>query len=48
MNIDLTLLSFAMVELDTADVELDNADPLITTQMRAIEHWWDGIGQWCA
>ena len=48
MIINLTLLSFAMVELDSVDVERDNADKLITTQMRVIEHWWDGIGTWKA
>ena len=48
MIINLTLLSFALVELDLADVERDNAEKLITTQMRVIEHWWDGIGTWQA
>ena len=28
--------------------ELNNTENLIMTQMRLIEHWWDGIGQWKA
>ena len=41
MIINLTLLSIAMDELD------DTNKPCLT-QMRVIEHWWDGIGKWKA
>ena len=41
MIINLTLLSIAMDELN------DTNKPCLT-QMRAIEHWWDGIGKWKA
>ena len=41
MIINLTLLSIAMDELN------DTNKPCLT-QMRVIEHWWDGIGKWKA
>ena len=41
MIINLTLLSIAMDELN------DTNKPC-STQMRVIEHWWDGIGNWKA
>ena len=41
MVINLTLLSIAMDELN------DTNKPCLT-QMRVIEHWWDGIGKWTA
>ena len=41
MIINLTLLSIAMDELN------DKNKPCLT-QMRVIEHWWDGIGKWKA
>ena len=39
MIINITLLSIAMDELN------DKNKPCLT-QMRVIEHWWDGIGNW--
>ena len=39
--INLTLLSIAMDEMN------DTEKPCLT-QMRVIEHWWDGIGKWKA
>ena len=39
MIINLTLLSIAMDELN------DTNKPCLS-QMRVIEHWWDGIGKW--
>ena len=41
MIINLTLLSIAMDELN------DTNQPCLT-QLRVIEHWWDGIGEWKA
>ena len=41
MIINLTLLSIAMDELN------DTNKPCLS-QMRVIEHWWDGIGKWKA
>ena len=41
MIINLTLLPIAMDELN------DTNKPCLT-QMRVIEHWWDGIGNWKA
>ena len=41
MIINITLLSIAMDELN------DTNKPCLT-QMRVIEHWWDGIGKWKA
>ena len=41
MIINITLLSIAMDELN------DTNKPCLT-QMRVIEHWWDGIGNWKA
>ena len=41
MVINITLLSIAMDELN------DTNKPCLT-QMRVIEHWWDGIGKWKA
>ena len=41
MIINLTLLSIAMDELN------DTNKPC-SSQMRVIEHWWDGIGKWKA
>ena len=41
MIINITLLSIAMDELN-------DANKLCLTQMRVIEHWWDGIGKWKA
>ena len=41
MIINPTLLSIAMDELN------DTNKPCLT-QMRVIEHWWDGIGKWKA
>ena len=41
MIIILTLLSIAMDELN------DTNKPCLT-QMRVIERWWDGIGNWKA
>ena len=41
MIINKTLLSIAMDELN------DTNQPCLT-QMRVIEHWWDGIGKWKA
>ena len=41
MIINLTHLSIAMDELN------DTNKPCLT-QMRVIEHWWDGIGKWKA
>ena len=41
MIINLALLSIAMAELN------DTNKPC-STQMRVIEHWWDGIGNWKA
>ena len=41
MIINLTLLSIAMGELN------DTNKPCLS-QMRVIEHWWDGIGKWKA
>ena len=41
MIINLTLLSIAMDELN------DTNKPCLT-QMRVIEHWWDGIRKWKA
>ena len=41
MIINLTLLSITMDELN------DTNKPCLT-QIRVIEHWWDGIGQWNA
>ena len=41
MIINITLLSIAMDELN------DTNKPCLT-QMRVIEHWWDGIGKWTA
>ena len=41
MIINITILSIAMDELN------DTNKPCLT-QMRVIEHWWDGIGKWKA
>ena len=41
MIVNLALLSIAMDELN------DKNKPCLT-QMRVIEHWWDGIGKWKA
>ena len=41
MIINLTLLSIAMDELN-------DTNKLCLSQMRVIEHWWDGIGKWKA
>jgi len=41
MIINLTLLSIAMGEMN------DTNKPCLT-QIRVIEHWWDGIGNWTA
>jgi len=41
MIINITLLSLAMDELN-------NTNKPCLTQMRVIEHWWDGIGNWKA
>ena len=41
MIVNITLLSIAMDELN------DTNKPGLT-QMRVIEHWWDGIGNWKA
>ena len=41
MIINITLLSIAMDELN-------DTNKLCLTQMRVIEHWWDGIGKWKA
>ena len=39
MIINLTFLSIAMDEMNDANT------PCLT-QIRVIEHWWDGIGNW--
>ena len=39
MSVNHTILSIAMDELN---------DKSCLTQMRVIEHWWDGIGNWKA
>ena len=41
MAINQTLLALAIDELI-----LDDTDKPITSQIRIIEHWWDGIGKW--
>ena len=41
MSVNMTLLSIAMDELN------DTNNPCLS-QMRVIEHWWDGIGEWKA
>ena len=41
MAINQTLLALAMDELN-------GTNKPITSQVRIIEHWWDGIGQWKA
>ena len=41
MIINITLLSIAMDELN-------DTNKSCPTQMRVIEHWWDGIGEWKA
>jgi hypothetical protein len=43
MAINQTLLALAIDELI-----LDDTDKPITSQVRIIEHWWDGIGKWKA
>ena len=42
MSVNMTLLSIAMDELNDTD------NPCLSSQMRVIEHWWDGIGEWKA
>ena len=42
MALNLALLTASIAELN------DDANNLITTQIRVIEHWWDGIGTWMA
>ena len=41
MAINQTLLALAMDELT-------DTNKSITSQVRRIEHWWDGIGKWKA
>ena len=41
MSVNHTLLSIAMDELN-------DTNKSCLTQMRVIEHWWDGIGNWKA
>ena len=41
MAINQTLLALAIDELN-------DTDKPITSQVRIIEHWWDGIGEWKA
>ena len=41
MSVNMTLLSIAMDELNKTN------NPCLS-QMRVIEHWWDGIGEWNA
>ena len=41
MAINQTLLALAIDELN-------DTDKPITSQVRIIEHWWDGIGKWKA
>ena len=43
MAINQTLLALAIDELI-----LNDTDKPITSQVRIIEHWWDGIGKWKA
>ena len=42
--INQTLLALAIDELILNDTD----KPTITSQVRIIEHWWDGIGKWKA
>ena len=42
MAINQTLLALAIDELILDDTD----EPTITSQVRIIEHWWDGIGKW--
>ena len=44
MAINQTLLALAIDELILDDTD----EPTITSQVRIIEHWWDGIGKWKA
>ena len=44
MAINQTLLALAIDEL----ILNDTNKPPITSQVRLIEHWWDGIGNWKA
>ena len=44
MSINQTLLALAIDELILDDTD----EPTITSQVRIIEHWWDGIGKWKA
>ena len=41
MAINQALLALAMDDLNDTDKD-------ITSQVRVIEHWWDGIGKWRA
>jgi hypothetical protein len=42
MAINQTLLALAIDELILDDTD----EPTITSQVRIIEHWWNGIGKW--
>ena len=44
MAINQTLLALAIDELILDDTD----EPTITSQVKVIEHWWDGIGKWKA
>ena len=44
MAMNQTLLALAIDELILDDTD----EPTITSQVRIIEHWWDGIGKWKA
>ena len=44
MAINQTLLALAIDELILDDTD----EPTITSQVKIIEHWWDGIGKWKA
>ena len=44
MAINQTLLALAIDELILDDTD----EPTTTSQVRIIEHWWDGIGKWKA
>ena len=44
MAINQTLLALAIDELILDDTD----EPTITSQVRIIEHWWNGIGKWKA
>ena len=44
MAINQTLLALAIDELILDDTD----EPTITSQVRIIEPWWDGIGKWKA